>query len=662
MALRRPPGGRAAQTLTMPSLLQQKTSQCFSARGPLAEHVERFTPRPGQQDMARIIAEVLDTGETLFCEAGTGTGKTLAYLAPALLSGRKVIISTGTRHLQDQIYRKDLPVLQQALKLRTAVTVLKGRANYLCLQRLHDTLDQGRVADARHLDLLTALQQWGHRTDSGDFSEYPGISEDFPLFSSISSTTENCLAGSCDHYDDCFVYKARKQAEEAELVIVNHHLLLADMVLREQGAAGMLPDAELIVFDEAHLLADLAAVFFGCSLSRHELLTLLQDVSGAHQKETGDSPGLEAHLQRLPGALQGFRRALPGGSGRWSWADLAARRAVSSGLRRLLEQLRALLEHLSSQRQRGERLAQCHRRCARQIEFLDGFLAASGGANQVQWLETRNGGFTLHNTPLDVAPLFQERLALYEAQSIYTSATLAADQDFQHFADQLGFTAAQACQIASPFRLQEQALLYVPDDLPEPGAADFAAVFLERVKVPLDYSRGRAFVLFTSHKALRQAAARLRTACPWPLLVQGQAPRGLLVQQFRRQGASVLLGTSSFWEGVDVRGEALSSVIIEKLPFASPDDPILQARIAAMREAGQDPFMAYQLPQALISLKQGVGRLIRDARDRGVCTLCDRRIHTRPYGRRVLNMLSAWPRTTRLEEVRNFYRSGPGRP
>lgn len=646
----------------MASTLQERISQCFSARGLLDGYVEQFTPRPGQQDMAQLIAEVLDTGETLFCEAGTGIGKTLAYLVPVLLSGHKVILSTGTRHLQDQIYRKDLPVLQQALNLRPAVTVLKGRANYLCLQRLNDTLDQGQVADARHLDLLIALQQWGQGTDSGDFSEYPGISEDFPLFSSISSTTENCLAGSCDHYDDCFVYKARKQAEEAELIIVNHHLLLADMVLREQGATGMLPDAGLIVFDEAHLLADLATVFFGCSLSRNELLTLLQDIAAAHKQETGDSPGLEEHLQRLPATLHGLRRTLPGESGRWPWSDLAARSGINSSLQRLIEQLRALSEHLSSQRERGERFAQCHRRCARHLDFLDGFLAASGGAGQVQWLETRNGGFTLHDTPLDVAPLFQERLALYQAQSIYTSATLAADQDFQHFADQLGFTAARACQIASPFHLSEQALLYVPDDLPEPGTPDFASVFLERVKVLLDYSRGRTFVLFTSHKALRQAAARLRRACPWPLLVQGQAPRGLLVQQFRRQGESVLLGTGSFWEGVDVRGEALSSVIIEKLPFASPDDPILQARIAAMREAGRDPFMAYQLPQALISLKQGVGRLIRDARDRGVCTLCDRRVHTRPYGRRVLNMLSAWPHTTRLEEVRNFYRCGPGRP
>ena len=635
-------------------IAHEDLAACFAADGPVARHIDAFTVRHGQQDMASIIAESLEEGEVLFCEAGTGIGKTLAYLIPVLLSGCRTIISTGTRHLQEQIRDKDLPSLCQALSMHPEIAVLKGRGNYLCLQRMQLAL--AAVSKMRGTDVSAALHQWQHSTESGDFSEFPRLPENSPLLPLMSSTTDNCLGGDCKYFDDCFVYKARRHADEADLIIINHQVMLADMVLRASGGNSILPEPELIIFDEAHLLPDLATLAFGRTLTSYEFLDLNQDISQAQKEETGDSMELADLLFCMQGTLKQVGQALPERTTRSSWSALQTSGELRESLHNLLAQQTKLQQYLDSQKTRGERLAQCHRRCAEQGERLFEFLDTDSD-EQVQWVEARDKGFALNITPLNVARAFQERLAYYGAPSIYTSATLAAGEDFQHFAGQLGFVGARSCQIASPFRLQEQALLYLPRDLPDPNQEDFPAAFLERVRVLLGYSRGRAFVLFTSYKALRHAAQYLEAVIPWPLLVQGQDSRSSLLQRFREQVETVLLGTRSFWEGVDVRGDALSHVIIEKLPFASPGDPVTQARIDAMKKAGRNPFMEYQLPQAMLGLKQGVGRLIRDMQDRGVCTICDRRIYTRHYGKRIRDMLAAWRHTDSIEDVRCFYSS-----
>jgi len=634
-------------------------SEVLSADGPLAHRVEHFTPRSQQQAMADRVGEALENYQTLVCEAGTGTGKTFAYLVPALLSGKKVIISTGTKNLQDQLFHKDLPVVRNALGLPVSVALLKGRANYLCLYRLETNRDGGRLRSPRVLSDLSAIQSWADRTRSGDVAELAEIAETSPVWPLVTSTAENCLGQECAFFKDCFVAKARREAAAADVVVVNHHLFLADMALRDEGFGEVLPGAEAVIFDEAHQLPETAAQFFGLSLSSRQLLELGRDTLKAEAREAGDLADLRDQAEAIEAAVHRFRCAFGSSNPRGNWPGQADP-AISAALDMLfgcLMDLKVALGTIVGVAGRSPLLENCHHRAEVLAERLVHFAKTGKGLekNTVQWFETSERGVILHETPLDVSEPFRTRLSAYKCAWVFTSATLAVGEDFSHFRSRLGIMEAREARWESPFDFARQALLYLPEINRDPRHPGYTQQVVESVLPVLTASRGRAFLLFTSHRALREAEGLLRRQIPYPLLVQGQAPRGELLEEFRHLGNAVLLGAASFWEGVDVRGEALSLVVIDKLPFAAPDDPVTQARSEAMRERGQNPFLDYQLPEAVIALKQGVGRLIRDPADRGVLMLCDPRLLTKSYGRLFLKGLPPLRMTQALRDVQSFF-------
>ena len=629
-------------------------AEVLSDTGPLARHIDGFSARIQQQEMATAIAEALHGHYSLICEAGTGTGKTFAYLVPVLMAGRKTIISTGTKHLQDQLFHKDLPVVREALNVPLTAMLLKGRANYLCLHRLQLTETEGRLVSKRILTDLVKIRQWATTTRSGDLNELAILPEDAAARTLATSTVENCLGQECDSFEDCFVFKARRQARESDLVIVNHHLFLSDMSLREQGFGEVLPAPDCIILDEAHQLPELATTYFSQSLGSRQLLDLVQDIRTAVSREAADMPGLPALLDTTEKAIRDLRLAFGLEDNRITWSDIREEATVAGSLSSLLESLQRLLDCLQAISVRGKLLDNCWRRCNSLFDFIESY-AGSDAVDYVQWVEIRGRFFYLNQTPVDIAETFQSRLAGYAAATIFTSATLAVDQDFRHFANQLGLGEMQTRVWGSPFDYQQQALLYLPESLPDPRAPDFIEAFVELAARILRLSKGRAFLLFTSHQALQTAAGLLAGLIDFPVFVQGEAPRSELLSSFRETRHAVLLGTSSFWEGVDVKGQALSCVIIDKLPFASPDDPVLQARINYLNRQGRNPFMEYQLPQAVIGLKQGVGRLIRDANDYGVLVICDPRISTKSYGKHFINGLPPLPITRDLDDIAAFF-------
>ncbi|MGB5260125.1 MAG: ATP-dependent DNA helicase [Gammaproteobacteria bacterium] len=622
--------------------------------GPLAGMLPGFAPRVEQQRMAEATAESIERQQKLIVEAGTGTGKTFAYLMPVLRSGRRVIISTGTRHLQDQLYGKDLPIIREALQAPVNIALLKGRTNYLCLHRLATAAEEGGRLHGRRLHELEEVRAWSGRTRQGDIAELGLLSEDSPVWPRVTSTVENCLGQECEHYQACFVVKARRHAMEADVVVINHYLLFADMVLKEEGFGELLPGADAFVIDEAHQLPEVASVFFGTTLSSHQLRDLARDIQLEYLREAGDMQDLPDAAGQLEGQVHRVRLALGQRDRRAAWSEVSA----SSELQVLLQDLEQTLQLLSAwlevAAERGKGLESCRQRTVLARDRLV-LLRQHAAGEYIHWFETFRTSFRLNLTPLNVAPVFRECLDTLSSAWIFTSATLAVGDSFGHFAAQLGLEDAHTLKLDSPFDYQRNALLYLPENMPQPNQHGYVEAVVACARDVLEASGGRAFILFTSHSALRAAAKLLADDCDYPLLVQGDAPRRELLEQFRRAGNAVLLGTSSFWEGVDVRGETLSCVIIDKLPFGSPGDPVLQARIEALREQGANPFMEYQLPHAVITLKQGIGRLIRDQADRGVLVLCDPRLLGKSYGRIFLNSLPAMPRTRDVDDVYAFF-------
>ncbi len=626
----------------------------LSETGPLAGSIDGFTVRPQQQQLAQTIADVMNNNDSLVCEAGTGTGKTFAYLVPALLSGKRVIISTGTKHLQDQLYYKDLPIVRKALNVPIVTALLKGRANYLCLHRLENGDGDFHYLTKEDLSDIPMVKQWATQTDIGDLAELINLPEDAAIRSRIVSNTENCLGQDCRFYDDCFVFKARRKANEAEIVVVNHHLLLADLALRESGFGEVLPKADTIIFDEAHLLPTLASEFFSQTLSSRQFSELFSDTTAAYLTDANDMAEVLDEIRDCQTGLRKFRLSLGNKDRRVAWNEVFSEKKVNQALQDLCDNLIALEKYLDSLAGRSKALENCWRRCGNMIEALQNFVERES-EDLVQWLETRGQGFLLHQTPLDISATFQARLAEHGCNTIYTSATLSVAEDFSHFSDQLGLSEITAKSWDSPFNYQKQALLYLPQGMPEPNEPVYTEAVVNMALPVIEASQGHAFLLFTSHRAMNEAYSLLAKRINYPLMRQGDAPRSELLQLFRNTENAVLLGTSSFWEGVDVRGKALSCVIIDKLPFAPPDDPVFRARAAKMRENGQNPFMTYQLPQAVISLKQGVGRLIRDANDYGVLMICDPRLKTKSYGRIFLKSLPDMKRSTELADVDAFF-------
>ena len=616
--------------------------------------IEGFQPREQQQEMAAAVEKTISDYEMLICEAGTGTGKTFAYLVPALLSGQKIIVSTGTKNLQDQLFQKDLPLVREALQVPVQTALLKGRSNYLCLYRLAVTEEEGRLASREMVHQLRTVREWAGRTDSGDITELMDIGEESALWPMVTSTTENCLGSECPSFEDCHVMKARREAQQADVVVINHHLLMADMVLREDGFGELLPSANAYIIDEAHQLPEIATNFFGQTLSGRQLLELAKDTEAEFHSSASDSKALATAADKLEYAVRDFRLALGNDSQRQPWARLRADNKVVEQLEVLKQALEVLRDALEDQASRSKGLENCLERCETQLSRL-GLFSTDEAQDQVYWVDIYSRTFVLCCTPLNVADAFQKRMQEHKAAWVFTSATLAVNGRFGHYADQLGLQDAQTALWDSPFDYRSHALFYAPPDMPQPNSPSYVETVVEASIPVLEASQGRAFMLFTSHRALKQAAELLQGRIDYPMLVQGEFPRSELLRRFREKGNAVLLGTGSFWEGVDVRGEALSCVIIDKLPFAAPDDPILQARADALRARGGNPFMEYQVPQAVIALKQGVGRLIRDVNDLGVMVLCDPRLISKPYGQVFLNSLPPMLRTRKLELVQRFF-------
>ncbi|MCO5094753.1 MAG: ATP-dependent DNA helicase [Xanthomonadaceae bacterium] len=623
--------------------------------GALATAIEGFVPRPAQQRLAEAIAEVIDARGELIAEAGTGTGKTYAYLVPALLSGKRTIISTGTKALQDQLYHRDLPRVRQALGARLKTALLKGRANYLCWYRLERARSDGLFTSREEASRLVAIHAWAGGSEDGDLAGADFLADDSPLRPQVTSTADNCLGTDCPFHTECFVVRARQKAQEADLVVVNHHLLFADQALKREGFGEILPGAQTFVLDEAHQLPELAAQFFGAMVSSRQLVDLARDALSECEGVSGARAEVQEPAQALELAVKAVRAALEPLPARASLAVFESHPAVAEALdalRAALATVAALLEPLA---ERSVGFKSCRDRAEELVEGCERILDAKGGG-EVRWYEITARGFQLHQTPLDVSGALREFRAASQAAWIHTSATLAVDGGFAHLSEQLGMESPRTLLEPSPFDFHNQALVYVPHGLPEPNTPAHVEAVVEAALPLLDASDGRAFLLFTSHRALRQAAELLAARREFPLFVQGEAPRHLLLERFRESGNGVLLGAASFWEGVDVAGDALQLVVIDKLPFAAPDDPVLEARLEAIRRRGGNPFRDWQLPGAVIALKQGAGRLIRTHADQGVVMLCDPRLVGKSYGRIFLDSLPPFARTRDAERVLRFLR------
>lgn len=652
----------------MPDLLIGP-AELLGRDGPFARRIPHFAPRAQQQAMATAVAATLDDGGLLVAEAGTGTGKTFAYLAPVFQRAGKVVISTGTKALQDQLFQRDIPLVKQALASPLHVALLKGRANYLCLHRL-DLAGQSReIALPRAAARVQQVRAWAGRTRSGEISEVADIPGNDPFWHLVTSNAENCLGQDCPVYTDCHVIKARRAAQEADVVVINHHLLFSDILLRQEGFGELLPQAQAFILDEAHQLPELASRFFGTAVSGRQLGELARDSQRALYALSADMPRLEAGARALEQCVEAFRLALGDGQRQAAWPAASVPPALDAAMHRLQDGVLALLEPLEAAAGRDKELENCWRRAqllgARLRQFAGGTDAAEDGAEpgeRITWFETGARSFTLHVTPMDFAATFRASLERYQSAWVFTSATLAVGEDFGHFCTRLGIGDARAARWESPFNYAANAVAYLPRGLPEPGTQGYTAAVVQAARPVLAASGGRAFILFTSHHALQEAArlfARM-DGFDYPVFVQGTLPHNELLERFRRAGNGVLLGTGSFWEGVDVRGPALSCVIIDKLPFAPPDDPVFQARAALMRARGGNPFRDYQLPAAVIALKQGVGRLIRDVDDRGVLMLCDPRLFSKSYGKVFLRNLPPMRRVRELAEIEQFYAHPPG--
>ncbi|MFM0627703.1 ATP-dependent DNA helicase [Paraburkholderia xenovorans] len=623
----------------------------------------------------------LDGSEnTLIVEAGTGTGKTYAYLVPAMLWGGKVIVSTGTKHLQDQLFQRDIPTVRDALAVPVSVAMLKGRANYLCHYYLQRTADNGRLPSRQETSYLQDIVRFAKITRTGDKAELASVPETAAVWSMVTSTRENCLGQECPHYKDCFVMQARREAQQADIVVVNHHLFFADIMLRDTGMAELLPTANTIIFDEAHQLPETATLFFGETLSTTQFLELARDSVAeglGHARETVDWVKLGATLER---AARDVRLAFKEDSVRLSIGQLPDDHPLFPALETLETELDALASALASQAERAESIGACLRR-ARELQGVlagwttpptqtereaadaasaDGKTERADPNEKVRWIEVFSHTVQLHETPLSVAPIFAKQRAGVPRAWIFTSATLSVRGDFTHYAAQMGLNAKRSMTLPSPFDYPTQGLLYVPRNLPQPSSPMFTDAVFDAALPAIEASGGGVFMLCTTLRAVDRISAKLRDTIEargwdYPLLVQGDASRTELLERFRSYGNAILVGSQSFWEGVDVRGDALSLVVIDKLPFAPPDDPVLSARLDALTKKGLSPFAVHQLPQAVITLKQGAGRLIRAETDRGVLMICDTRLVDKPYGRRIWQSLPPFKRTREIEVVREFF-------
>ena len=661
--------GAADAATAAPGLHDADIERLFGAAGPLGPAVGSYRPRTSQTEMAKAVAQAIAGQKTLIAEAGTGTGKTFAYLVPALLWGGKTIVSTGTKNLQDQLFLRDIPTVRAALQAPVSVALLKGRSNYVCHYHLERTLQNGRLTSRDDIGHLREISRFIKMTRSGDKAELAKVPENALIWNLVTSTRDTCMGSECQYYQDCFVMKARKEAQQADVVVVNHHLFFADVALKDSGVAELLPSANTIIFDEAHQLPDTATLFFGNTVSTSQVLELCRDVLAeglVHARGGADWGKVVSVVEK---AARDLRLTFPQDVVRLSLAQIAPSSDFFVALATLKDELAGMVALLETQAQRAETLEQCRTRAielAQQLEAwtFDPKAKVVEGQEAVFWVEAFSSSLQLHQTPLSIAPIFNSQREGVPRSWIFTSATLAVKNNFKHFASQMGLVDEPAQSWPSPFNYEQQGLLYVPQNLPQPNAPGFTDAVVDCALPIIEAAGGRTFLLCTTIRAVNRAAERLREAfaqrnLPFPLLVQGERGRTELLDQFRAAGNAVLIGSQSFWEGVDVRGDALSLVIIDKLPFAPPDDPVLAARIAVMEKQGLNGFMHHSLPEAIINLKQGAGRLIRDESDRGVLMICDPRLISKPYGKRIWQSLPPFKRTRDAADVIAFFTPAP---
>lgn len=639
--------------------MTDEMERVFNQGGLLSQHIDDYAPRQQQLEMANAIEQTLADGTILIAEAGTGTGKTYAYLAPAISSGQKIFISTGTKNLQDQLFNKDLPTLRKALAIPFRAALLKGRSNYLCHYRL--AMAQVDPLQKPHYVALQELAEWSGKTKTGDLSESNLLEDNSPLWSKITSTIDNCLGQDCPNYAECFISEARKKAQEADIVVINHHLLMSDMALKASGQGEILPSADAYIIDEAHQLAEIASQFLGDRISSHQIHELCLDSIREMEQDAEDMSIIRDYAEKAEASMRALRLSIGETEQKTPWLHLFEKLGVKPKLTAVTDALEDLSEQLELAAERGKGLEQCRDRCIDLMDTLSLFTQKQTDNNMILWVDIRTTGLILHATPHEVSQYFQQWMDEKPAAWIFTSATLTVAGKFNNFSHQLGIKAAETKIWPSPFDFENQSLLYMPHIPVEPKHEDYNQHIIDLAKEIITHSQGRTFILFTSYRAMHIVADALAEQLDdYPLMVQGSASKASLLEEFRDHGNAVLLGTNSFWEGVDVRGEALSCVIIDKIPFASPGDPVLQARIDALRERGGNPFASIQIPAAVIQLKQGIGRLIRDPKDYGVLVLCDPRLLTKPYGKLFLRSLPAMPITQNIDDIENFFAAKAG--
>jgi len=645
-------------------LIMLDLDSIFAEGGVLARSFKDYRVRSQQLEMARTISAAIEKHEILVAEAGTGTGKTYAYLAPALLAGGKVIISTGTKTLQDQLFFRDIPAMREALKVPVTIAMLKGRANYVCHFHLERAKNEGRFMTRDDSVYLSKIEKFAKASDSGDKSALSDVPENAGIWSYVTSTRENCLGQDCPQHKECFVMEARKRAQGADVVVVNHHLFFADVMLRDEGVAELLPASNTVIFDEAHQLPETASLFFGENLSTSQLLELAHDAHAEGMVSAKDFAQLPEGAAALEKAARDLRLVFPQDSVRLPLAGAQAAHGFADALLEVKAKLDALNKLLELQAARSPGLENCWQRGTQFAAQLKRWMDEENNGS-VRWVEVFNRAMQLNATPLSIAEIFRKQIDDHTRAWIFTSATLAVKKDFSHYQSQMGLLEAATAFWDSPFDYENQAVLYSPQGMPEPNSRGYTEAVVAAALPAIRASGGRAFLLCTSLRAMREAHELLKEAfekegLEFPLLLQGEGTRTELLERFRRLGNAVLVASQSFWEGVDVRGSALSLVIIDKLPFSPPDDPVLAARIEKINQEGRNAFMEYQLPHAVITLKQGAGRLIRDETDRGVLMICDPRLLTKQYGRRIWQSLPPMKRTREVVDVEKFFEQRAG--
>ncbi|HCZ9539234.1 TPA: ATP-dependent DNA helicase [Vibrio alginolyticus] len=633
-------------------------AKTFSSDGALGKAIPGFQARQPQIDMAEAVSSAIKDQTQLVVEAGTGTGKTFAYLVPALLSGKKVIISTGSKNLQEQLYHRDLPLMVNALGFYGQVALLKGRSNYLCLDRLSRQMVESHTneSDPTLLTQLVKVRAWSSETKTGDLGDCDDLPEDSMIIPTITSTNDNCLGKECPSYTDCFVLKARKRAMDSDIVVVNHHLFLADLAIKETGFGELIPEADVFIFDEAHQLPDIASEYFGQSVSSRQIHDLAKDIEIAYRTEAKDMRQLQKVGDKLMQSAMDMRIVLGEPGFRGNWREALQSGSIKRELLRLTDSLELAIDVLKIALGRSQLLDTAFERA----NLIKGRIDRVGDVDITgysYWYDTSPRHFALHITPLSVADKFHEQIEIKQGAWIFTSATLAVSGDFKHFTERLGLKPTKQFSLPSPFDYQKQARLCVPRYLPEPNSNGLADKLVRMLAPVIEENDGRCFFLCTSHSMMRELGEKFREVLELPVLMQGEMSKQKTLAEFMELGNALLVATGAFWEGIDVRGDALSCVIIDKLPFTAPDDPLLKARIEDCRLRGGEPFAEVQIPDAVITLKQGVGRLIRDQKDHGALIICDNRLVTRDYGGIFLGSLPPIPRTRDLDGIKAFLKA-----